>query len=189
MVLVHIFVAIHPIRASLRTVIGSSHLTIACHAHITAPAPLGANAVSSSRTASELSFLIIHSASPLAVDVSLLSFRTFTPNLSASFSINPRRFDRTFRSHSALSQAVGSPVLVYMLYISSSSLLTALSSDSVYSGFASISSICDSLHSSHTFHSNSLLICIRAFLASLFLKYVGIALRDSSTAHLVFSAC
>ena len=110
--LVPIFVAIPPIKASLRTVRGSSHLAIACPAHIAAPAPLGAKAVRSSLTDSELSFLMIPSASHLAVAVSLFSFRTFTQSFSASFSIKPRRFARTFRSHSAFNQAVGSPVLV-----------------------------------------------------------------------------
>lgn len=129
--LVATFVAIPPISASRSTVSGSSHRAIACHAHTTAPAPLGANAVRSSLTDSLLSFLSIHSARPRATDVSLLSFRIFTQYFSASFSIKPRRFARTFRNHSALSHAVGSAVLVYILYILSSSLFMPLSSESV----------------------------------------------------------
>ena len=110
--LVPIFVAIPPIRASLRTVSGSSHLAIACPAQITAHAPLGAKAVRSSRTQSALSFRNIPSASPRAVAVSLLSLRIFTPYFSASFSIKLRRSARTLRSHCAFNHAVGSPVLV-----------------------------------------------------------------------------
>ncbi len=77
------------------------------------PIPDGAKAVRASRTASALSFLLIASAIPLAICVSLLrAFIFVTQSASASSSIVFRSVDRIFCNPFAFIPAVGSPVFV-----------------------------------------------------------------------------